>query len=104
MSTQDIANLYKLINDLRVLVSKFIGESQTKDEQFEKHIEKDDEWKENMESQVSAIANALLQDRTRDDAVNETKKELSAKWWAVIAIIGALVAGCLPVLLEKWIQ
>ena len=104
MSTQDIQNLYKLINDLRVLVGKWIGESKVKDDQFEKHIEKDDEWKKDMVAQMSAIANALLQDQTHDNAVKETKKELSAKWWAAIAVVSAIIAGCLPVFLQKWIQ
>ena len=104
MSHEDIQNLYKLINDLREKVAEFIGSSETRDEHFETHIKKDDKWKTDMESQVSAIAQALLQDQTRDDAVKETKQELSAKWWAAIAIIGALVAGCLPVLLQKWMQ
>ena len=94
MSVQDIQNLYKLINDLREKVAEFIGSSQTRDKHFESHIEKDEKWKNDMESQVTAIAQALLQDQTRD----KTKKEIGGFWYAVIVIIVTLLANLLP----KW--
>ena len=102
VSTQDIQNLYKLVNDLRVEVSKFIGAATADHEHLseivEEHIEKDDKWKDKMEAQVSAIANALLQDQTHDAAVKETKKEIGGIWYAVIVIVVTLLANLLP----KW--
>ena len=94
MSAQDIQNLYKLINDLREKVAEFIGSSETRDKHFESHIENDEKWKNDMESQVTVIAQALLQDQTRD----KTKKEIGGFWYAVIVIIVTLLANLLP----KW--
>ena len=102
MSTQDIQNLYKLVNDLRVEVSKFIGTATADHEHLseivEEHVQKDDKWKEKMEAQVSVIANALLKDQTHDAAVKTTKKEIGGIWYAIIVIIVTLLANLLP----KW--
>ena len=95
MSAQDIQNLYKLINNLRVEVREFIAKSGTKDEHFENHIEEWKGWKNGIEAQVTAIANALLQEQT----AKETKKEIGGLWYAVLVIIVTLLANLLP----KWI-
>ena len=102
MSTQDIQNIYKLVNDLRVEVSKFIGTATADHEHLsetvEDHIEKDDKWKEKIGAEVAAIAQALFQGQTHNTAVKETKKEIGGIWYAVIVIIVTLLANLLP----KW--
>ena len=82
MSVQEIQNLYTLLTDLKAQVSGFIGESKAKDKEFDKHIVKDERWKENTENQLNAIANALLQDQTRDTiekAVEDKTEQKSEK-------------------------
>ena len=86
MSVQDIQNLYKLVNDLRVQVGQFIGKSNSDhehlSESFEDHVEEWKDWKGGIESQLNAIANALLQDQTRGDvekAVEEKTEQKSEK-------------------------
>ena len=98
MSTQDIQNLYKLINDLRVEVSDFIGRSDTKHDHFEDHITDWKSWKDNTEGQLNVIANALLQEQTRDHVEKEAEAETERKdekrgdkwllWWTTI-VVGA---------------
>ena len=98
MSTHDIQNLYKLINNLRVEVREFIGRSDTKHDHFEDHIRDWKSWKDGTERQLNAIANALLQEQTRDDVEKETEAETERKeenrsnkwllWWTTI-VVGA---------------
>ena len=98
MSAYDIQNLYKLIQDLRAEVREFIGRSDTKHDHFEEHIDKDDDWKDKMEGQLTAIANALLQEQTRDNVEKEVVAETERKeekrgdkwllWWTTI-VVGA---------------
>ena len=100
MSTQEIQNLYKLINDLREKVSAHIGQSSAEHKTFQKHIEKDDKWKDGMEKQVNLIATEIIKDQSREEGEIKTKKKLAEHWkWAIV--VGAtLLANNLPKFLE----
>ena len=98
MSTQDIQNLYKLISNLQAEVREFIGRSDTKHDHFENHIGDWKGWKDRTEGQLNAIANALLQEQTRDNVEKEAETETERKeekrgdkwllWWTTI-VVGA---------------
>ena len=83
MSAQDIQNLYKLVNDLRVQVGQFIGKSNSDhehlSESFHDHVEEWKKWKGGIESQLNAIANALLQDQARGDVEKEAEQKSQVK-------------------------
>ena len=102
MSVQDIQTLFKLVNDLRVEVSKFIGKSNSDHEHlsegFDKHVKEWKGWRESTESQLNAIANAILQDQTRDTAEKEVETKIEKqeetrdnKWlmWRITIVAGA---------------
>ena len=100
MSVQDIQNLYKLIYDLREKVSSHIGQSSAEHKTFQKHIEKDDAWKDSMQKQVNLIATELIKEHSREEGETQTKKKLAEHWkWAIV--VGAtLMANNLPKFLE----
>lgn len=100
MSAQDIQNLYKIINDLREKVSVHIGQSSAEHKTFQKHIEKDEEWKDSMEKQVNLIATEIIKEHSREEGETERKKKLAEHWkWAIV--VGAtLMANNLPKFLE----
>ena len=75
MSVQDIQHLYKLLSDLKAQVSGFIGRSDTKHEHFDDHITHSEKRQERIESQLNAIANALLQEQTRDNVEKEVEEK-----------------------------
>ena len=105
MSVEDIQNLYKLINNLSVEVSGFIASTTSEhshlSETVDKHIEKDEEWKESMDAQLSAIAQSLLQKHARDEGQAEMKTKISEFWKWGIVIVATLIAGNLPEVFDK---
>lgn len=106
---QDFRDLRKEVRDISKEVAKGEKAHDNLKEMLGEHIKKDDKWKEDMGAQVTAIANALLQDKTRDNVEKEAEAETekqeekrSNKWltwkttlavcgFAVIANIGEVV-------------
>ena len=106
---QDLRDLRTQVNTISQEVAKGEKAHENLKEMLGNHIIKDDKWKEDMGAQVSAIANALLQDKGRDDAEKEAEQKSEArnvekkhKWltwkttvavcaFAVIANIGEIV-------------
>ena len=104
MANEDIQNLNKIVNDLREKVSEFIGKSEAKDEKYDEHIAEDKQWKEKMGTELHAIANALLQDQSREEGQTETKTKLAEHWkWAIVVIV-TLLAGNFIEVMEKLSQ
>lgn len=64
-------------------MSKQVAKGEEAHENLERmlgeHIKKDDRWKEDMASQVTVIAQALLQDQARDDTEKEAQQGAAAK-------------------------
>ena len=100
----DVQNLYKLVNDLREKVSEFIGKSEAKDARYDEHITEDKQWKQNMSNELHAIANALLQDQSREEGEKETKSQLAEHWKWIIVVGATLLAGNLPEVVKKLSQ
>ena len=98
---QDFRDLRSEVNT----IAQKVAQGEKAHEHLEKmlgdHIKKDDKWKEDMGAQVTAIANALLQDQTRDDAEKEAEQKSDAKkvelknkwltWKTTLAVCGFAV-------------
>lgn len=79
MSVHEIQTLYKLISNLQSELRGFIGRSDTKHEQFDDYIREAKDKDEKLDSQLTAIANALLQDQTRDAVEKEVEEKTEQK-------------------------
>ena len=72
---QDFRDLRTKVDTIAVEVGKGDKAHENLKEMLGAHITKDDKWKEKMSAQVGAIAQALLQDQTRDDAEKQAEKK-----------------------------
>lgn len=76
---QDFRDLRKKVDTIAVEVGKGEQAHDNLKDMLGDHIEKDEKWKDKMEGQLTAIANALLQDQTRDDAEKEVEQKSEAQ-------------------------
>ena len=98
---QDFRDLRKEVQNITKEVAKGEQAHDNLKEMLGNHIKKDDKWKEDMGAQVTAIANALLQDQTRDDTEKEAEQKLEVKkverknkwltWKTTLAVCGFAV-------------
>ena len=92
MSENEMQFIREKLHDLAQEVAKGDQAHNGLKELLEGHIKESKNWRESTDSQMQAIAQALLQDKARDDVVSEQEEKWSNKklvWWTTGVVAAA---------------
>ena len=89
MSDSQLRALQKEIHEIAIKVAKGEEAHDNLKEMLEKHIKNSEKWREATDSQMQAIANAILQDQTRDvvESEHEHKQQQQEVQWTNTKVV-----------------